>query len=79
MDRGKIIDDRGCDELESQYKEGFQTVQTNKILGWPTNMHPLATLGPEAASLQPDSSSCITEKDKEAPLEEVIFPRSQNM
>lgn len=34
-----------CDELESQYKQGFRTVETNKILGqpmhilWPNQAH----------------------------------------
>ena len=38
---GKIMEDSGnCGELESQDKQGFQTVETNKILGWPTNTHP---------------------------------------
>lgn len=54
VDSGKIMEDSGnCGELESQDKQGFQTVEMNKILGWPTNMHPLAKSGPEAASLQP--------------------------
>ena len=54
VDGGRIIEDSGDHgELESQYKQGFQTVETKKVLGWSTNMNPLVKLSPEVASLQP--------------------------
>lgn len=47
VNSSKIRENSGdCGELESQYKQGFQTVETNKILGQPTNVHPLAKSGP---------------------------------
>ena len=54
VNSGKIRENTGnCGELEIQHKQDFWSVETNKILGWPTNMHPLTKSGPELSSLQP--------------------------
>lgn len=52
MDGGKIRENSGAyGEVGIQYKQCFQSVETNKILGWPSNMHPLAKSGPKSSSL----------------------------
>lgn len=82
VDGGKITEDSGdCGELESQYKQGFQTVETNKQNTGLVNQHePTIQIGPRGFQFATsDPSSSITEKDTEAPIEEVICLRSHNL
>lgn len=52
MDGGKIKENSGAyGEVKIQYKQCFQGVETNKILGWPSNMCPLAKSGHKSSSL----------------------------
>lgn len=54
VDSGKIRENSGnCGKLEIQHKQDIQSVETNKILGWPTNIHSLAKSCPESSSFQP--------------------------
>lgn len=82
VDRGKIIEYSGnCGELKSQYKLGFQTVETNtQSTGLADQYAPTGQIGPrDLLCATSDSSSSITEKDTKAPKKEKIFPRSHNL